>query len=68
MELAGNGASQYEKKSDSKMPSLSLILIMVAGAMGLFLMLLACCCVSYLLPGYTCNRMSAVKFVCALLI
>ena len=46
MELAGNDASEYEKDTNNKMPSWWIILIAVAGAVGLFLMLLACCCVS----------------------
>ena len=46
MELAGTDASKYEKKKESKMPLLNIILIAVAGAVGLFLTLLACCCVS----------------------
>ena len=53
MELAGTDASKYEKKKQSKMPLLTIILIAVAGAVGLFLMLLACCCVSYILPSFS---------------
>ena len=48
MELAGNKASNYENNGDSKMPIWTIILIAVAGAFGLLLMLLACCCVSLL--------------------
>ena len=44
--LAGNGASKYVKHTDCGLSSRSIILIAVAGAVGLFLMLLACCCVS----------------------
>lgn len=53
MELAGVDASKYEKKKQSKMPLLTITLIAVAGAVGLFLMLLACCCVSHILPRFT---------------
>ncbi|XP_078351651.1 uncharacterized protein LOC144636335 [Oculina patagonica] len=42
--LAGNDASEYKKETDDKMPSWVIILLAVAGAVGLFLMLLACCC------------------------
>ena len=48
MELAGNNASEYENETGNKMPSWLIILLAVAGAVGLFLMLLACCCVSCL--------------------
>ena len=44
--LAGDGASKYVKHTDCGLSSRSIILIAVAGAVGLFLMLLACCCVS----------------------
>ena len=47
VELAGNDASNYEKQTDCKMASWMIILLAIAGAVGLFLMLLACCCVSY---------------------
>lgn len=46
VELAGNDASKYEKETDNKMASWMIILLTVAGAVGLFVMLLACCCVS----------------------
>ena len=44
--LAGSEASKYETKTTCGLSSLHIILIAVAGAVGLFLMLLACCCVS----------------------
>ena len=47
VELAGSDASSYEKITDCKMASWMIILVAIAGAVGLFLMLLACCCVSY---------------------
>ena len=47
VELAGNDASSYEKVTDCKMASWMIILVAIAGAVGLFLMLLACCCVSF---------------------
>ena len=47
VELAGNEASSYEV-TDCKMASWMIILLAIAGAVGLFLMLLACCCVSYI--------------------
>ena len=47
VELAGNDASNYEKMTDCKMATWMIILVAIAGAVGLFLMLLACCCVSY---------------------
>ena len=53
VELAGNAASNYEKQTDCKMPSWMIILLAIAGAVGLFLMLIACCCVSYFFDGYT---------------
>ena len=37
-----------EKVTDCKMASWMIILLAIAGAVGLFLMLLACCCVSYI--------------------
>ena len=46
VELGGSHAAQYEKDSDCKWPLWLLILLAVAGAIGLFLMILACCCVS----------------------
>ena len=48
IELAGNNASRYEKETGIMMPSWLIILLAVAGAVGLFLILLACCCVSYI--------------------
>lgn len=47
VELAGNDASKYKTNDDNKVSSLTVILIAVGGAVGLFLMLMACCCVSY---------------------
>ena len=46
VELAGNDASSYEKVTDCKMASWMIILVAIAGAVGLF-MLLAFCWVSY---------------------
>lgn len=46
VELAGKDASNCEKETDSNMASWMIILLAVAGAVGLFLVLLACCCVS----------------------
>lgn len=48
VELAGKDASNCEKETDRNMASWMIILLSVAGAVGLFLMLLACCCVSYI--------------------
>ncbi|XP_068740581.1 uncharacterized protein [Montipora capricornis] len=42
--LAGSEASKYETKTTCGLSSLHIILIAVAGAVGLFLMLLSCCC------------------------
>ena len=49
MDLAGEGASKHKSTYDSgDLSIVAIILIAVAGAVGLVLLTVACCCVSKL--------------------